>query len=71
MTLKEVRGVDGKHMDGGDVFHRQPDFVGHVQNVTVAVGREADLQCQVKNVGEYKVRHASWYVLQHASKYAG
>ena len=32
-----------------------PSFVGQVQNVTVAVGRDADLDCSVRNVRDYKV----------------
>lgn len=30
--------------------------MGQVQNVTVAEGREVDLDCQVKMVGGYKVQ---------------
>jgi hypothetical protein len=34
----------------------EPSFVGHVTNQTVAVGRDVDLDCQVRNVRGYKVR---------------
>ena len=37
------------------VEDKEPFFVGRVNNVTVAVGRDADLHCQVENAGEYKV----------------
>lgn len=33
-----------------------PCFVGPIQNVTVAVGREAVLTCVVDDLGQYKVR---------------
>ncbi len=39
-----------------DIEHSEPRFVGQVKNITVVVGREVDLDCQVKDVGEYKVR---------------
>lgn len=32
-----------------------PDFVGPIQNVTVAVGREAVLSCTVTDLGTYRV----------------
>jgi len=32
-----------------------PRFVGPVENVTVAVGREGILTCTVDNLGSYKV----------------
>lgn len=32
-----------------------PDFTGPIQNVTVAVGREAVLSCSVTDLGQYKV----------------
>eukprot|EP00094_Tigriopus_californicus_P006670 TCALIF_06422-PA protein Name:"Similar to Lac Lachesin (Drosophila melanogaster)" AED:0.14 eAED:0.14 QI:0/0.87/0.66/0.88/0.87/1/9/0/429 len=38
-----------------DLLPRDPEFVNHVPNMTVAIGRDVDLDCQVKNVGEYKV----------------
>ena len=33
-----------------------PSFIGAIQNVTVKAGRDAILNCAVKNLGEYKVR---------------
>jgi hypothetical protein len=36
--------------DGGG-----PSFIGDIQNVTVKAGRDAVLNCVVKNLGEYKV----------------
>lgn len=32
-----------------------PRFVGPVRNVTVALGKEAVLQCAVENLGDHKV----------------
>ena len=32
-----------------------PSFIGDIQNVTVKAGRDAVLNCVVKNLGEYKV----------------
>lgn len=32
-----------------------PEFMEPVQNVSVALGREAILQCLVKNIGDYQV----------------
>ncbi|KAF5287021.1 hypothetical protein FQA39_LY16135 [Lamprigera yunnana] len=32
-----------------------PDFVGQIQNATVAIGREAILTCRVNDLGHYKV----------------
>lgn len=32
-----------------------PDFMGPIQNVTVAIGREAILSCSVTELGHYKV----------------
>lgn len=32
-----------------------PSFIGEIQNVTVKAGRDAVLNCVVKNLGEYKV----------------
>ena len=57
------RGYDPSHAtrhgssDNHGGGHREPEFVNHVQNVTVALGRDVDLDCQVKHVGGYKV---SW-----------
>ena len=33
-----------------------PQFVGDLTNLTVAIGREAVFSCNVKNLGNYKVR---------------
>lgn len=33
-----------------------PNFNKPIQNVTIAVGREAILSCSVTNLGNYKVR---------------
>ena len=33
----------------------KPEIVGEVNNVTVAVGRDAVLSCVVKNLQDYKV----------------
>ena len=49
------RGVGGGIV-GAAPQSSEPSFVGHVQNVTVAVGRDADLDCQVRNIGRRKVR---------------
>lgn len=35
----------------------EPDFAGPIQNVTVALGREAVLTCSVTDLGDYKVTH--------------
>lgn len=32
-----------------------PDFVEPVQNISVPSGREAVLQCSVRNLGDYRV----------------
>ncbi|KAF5281313.1 hypothetical protein FQR65_LT14774 [Abscondita terminalis] len=37
------------------VLDAVPDFVGNIQNVTVAIGREAILTCRVNDLGHYKV----------------
>lgn len=34
----------------------EPDFLGPIENVTVALGREAVLTCSVSDIGDYKVR---------------
>ena len=34
----------------------EPKFIGQIQNVTVAVGRDATLTCQVDSLGTYRVR---------------
>ena len=39
----------------GDLLH--PVFAGPIQNVTVNLGREAVLECHVKNLKQYKVAH--------------
>ena len=36
----------------------EPSFVGEMLNMTVPVGRDVDLDCQVKNAEGYKVRNA-------------
>ncbi|CAH2267264.1 jg14731 [Pararge aegeria aegeria] len=33
----------------------EPNFVGPIENVTVALGREAVLTCSVSDIGDYKV----------------
>ncbi|KAJ8714598.1 hypothetical protein PYW07_002823 [Mythimna separata] len=33
----------------------EPDFIGPIENVTVALGREAVLTCSVSDLGDYKV----------------
>jgi hypothetical protein len=33
----------------------EPEFLNPMENVTVALGREAILVCSVKNIGEHKV----------------
>lgn len=42
-------------LTGVRAYFGEPIFVDQVNNATVAVGRDASLQCQVENVGEYKV----------------
>ncbi|KAK5638410.1 hypothetical protein RI129_012705 [Pyrocoelia pectoralis] len=37
------------------VLDATPDFIGQIQNVTVAIGREAILTCRVNDLGHYKV----------------
>lgn len=34
----------------------EPDYEAPIQNVTVALGREAKLSCVVNNLGGYRVR---------------
>jgi hypothetical protein len=34
-----------------------PSFIGDIHNVTVKAGRDAVLNCVVKNLGEYKVKN--------------
>eukprot|EP00095_Tigriopus_kingsejongensis_P011549 maker-scaffold33_size549341-snap-gene-4.31 protein:Tk11549 transcript:maker-scaffold33_size549341-snap-gene-4.31-mRNA-1 annotation:"PREDICTED: lachesin-like" len=56
--MVEARQRDSSSFDMSnelDLVPHDPEFVKHVANVTVAVGRDVDLDCQVKNVGEYKV----------------
>lgn len=33
----------------------EPHFTGPIENITVAVGKEAILSCYVQNLGTYKV----------------
>lgn len=33
----------------------EPFFTGPIENITVAVGKEAILSCHVQNLGTYKV----------------
>lgn len=35
----------------------EPHFTGPIENITVAVGKEAILSCYVQNLGTYKVSH--------------
>lgn len=47
---------------------QEPEFVEPIDNLTIAVGREAVLSCTVSNLGKYKVRNMgillSWaYIL--------
>jgi hypothetical protein len=47
-------GIGGGGGGGvGDLSH--PVFAGPIQNVTVNLGREAVLECHVKNLKQYKV----------------
>lgn len=50
------------------IFHflisENPKFSEPIANVTVAVGREAILACQVEDLGQYKVREFT----EHARK---
>lgn len=41
----------------------EPDFVGPIENVTVALGREAVLTCSVSDLGDYKVRFFGYFFL--------
>ncbi|VVC24359.1 Immunoglobulin subtype,Immunoglobulin-like domain,Immunoglobulin-like fold,Immunoglobulin subtype [Cinara cedri] len=38
-----------------ELQNMEPEFLNPMQNVTVALGREATLVCSVKNIGEHKV----------------
>lgn len=35
----------------------EPDFLGPIENVTVAIGREAVLTCSVLDLGDFKVNY--------------
>lgn len=39
----------------------EPDFLGPIENVTVALGREAVLTCSVSDLGDYKVSTSYTY----------
>ena len=36
---------------------RMPKFIGHLQNVTVSLGREATFTCTVTHLGGHRVSH--------------
>ena len=44
-----------QHISEGDISRSDPMFAGPINNVTVNVGREAVLECQVNNLRQYKV----------------
>ena len=45
-----------------------PQFVGDLTNLTVAIGREAVFSCNVKNLGNYKVRRIKKVLFWNTSK---
>ena len=51
--LLHIKGLEMTTEGGGDLH---PVFAGPIQNVTVNLGREAVLECHVKNLKQYKVR---------------
>ncbi|XP_037086241.1 lachesin-like [Pollicipes pollicipes] len=54
LQLARVSSSVGAGHSGFDVEY-EPRFVGEIQNVTVAQGREAILTCSVERLGPYKV----------------
>lgn len=51
----DVSAPVGPAVPAGILPDADPDFTGPIQNVTVAVGREAVLTCSVTELGHYKV----------------
>ena len=49
---------------------RTPKFMGHLQNVTVSLGREATFTCTVKQLGGHRVsRHIHNQILYRSFRY--
>lgn len=40
---------------GEEVQEEEPEIIGSIPNMTVAVGREARIPCKVHNLGSYRV----------------
>ncbi|KAI1296494.1 Lachesin [Halotydeus destructor] len=53
MDSHSVHHSGSKHLD--DLAEEEPEFAEPVANVTVAVGRDAKLTCNVRNLGSYRV----------------
>lgn len=47
----------------------EPRFAQPIPNVTVAVGRDANLPCVVEHLGAYKVKRSKLYFLLTADKF--
>lgn len=45
----------------------EPDFIGPIENVTVALGKAAVLTCSVSDLGDYKV--GLWNIYQQLCKF--
>ena len=49
---------------------RTPKFMGHLQNVTVSLGREATFTCTVKQLGGHRVsRHIHNQILYRSFRF--
>ena len=49
-------GVAAAKNDNSNKKNNEPRFIDQIQNVTVAVGRDATLTCQVEQLNSYRVR---------------
>ncbi|XP_014234606.1 neurotrimin-like isoform X1 [Trichogramma pretiosum] len=55
ITVLETKTIGESTDRGGLSYHNGPEFIGPVQNLTVAIGREATFSCSISNIGKYKV----------------